>query len=300
MIVYLSGVKSWYTYFMRGLPRDGSVPFPADVTLLDSCFPSYWDFTSKDGTKVLPVQPGRRVILDSGAHSFFSMVGMSVHVTYRKKTDVVLEDYFKKYLRFLEKNWDVFNYFVELDVADVFGMEAVQKMRRAYKSKGMMEKMIPGWHPVNGKEDFFWQLKCPSHYIGMQGLRPGKPTIPYGPFIRECYDKGVRVHGFALLNQRLLREYPFYSIDSTTWLTPVQYNRQLSFDNGRLKATRIGTTVGSMAFTQTPSIGVTLKGKDRLRLSIQAVHSFESYITDYWEQRGVDWSDQLEKFGVQE
>lgn len=59
------------------------------------------------------------------------------------------------------------------------------------------------------------------------------------PFARKYYELAekyrVRVHGFAWTELELLKKYPFFSVDSTTWLGGARYGTTYTYDGKNFK-----------------------------------------------------------------
>jgi len=214
MYFFYSGTRTWISKFRQG--QNIFSPISPDLRQLKWCFPSYFDYYSaaKDEPRPMPTMPGHCTILDSGAHSFFAMHAIGVE----KKRETILidlEHYFTMYIEHLKLNWNKIDYFVELDVGEVYGMKIVKKMRDDFAREGLIEKCIFAWHPNNGINDLDICLNCPSRYMGIEGMRPGDIVIPYNRILKKAYTIGTRIHGFALTNHKVFRRYPFYSVDST-------------------------------------------------------------------------------------
>ena len=302
MKIYLSGMKSYHGHLNRR--HDHYDVLRSDAPWLDYCFPSFWDWykpahikNGSDGRVPLYSMPGRYVILDSGAHSFFAMNDLAVHGKKRKTVQLDVAHYHGAYMNFVETNCDFLSYFVELDVADIFGFEWVQKMRADYQKRGLWEKCIPAWHRVNGSADFQAMLECPSRYIGLQGLRPNEPPLDYSDLIQQAFEAGVRVHGFALINQSILNRFPFYSVDATSWMQSAQYGSIRRFQRGRLK------TIHTSWKPQVRKCAKLESAMFRERLSllyegIEEIKKAEAHFTALWNARGVNWEAQLLQKGT--
>ena len=85
---------------------------------------------------------------------------------------------------------------------------------------------MPVFH---GGEDFKWLKKYIDNYeyIGIGGLGQRMSTSLWlsgmgdSAFSLICNDKGmprVKVHGFAMTSPELIIEFPFFSVDSTSWM----------------------------------------------------------------------------------
>jgi hypothetical protein len=289
MKFYFSSMRSYQSHLNREASNYG--PLLPDSPWLQYGFPSFWDWYSHkhNGRVKLFTMPAQYVILDSGAHSFFAMNDLAVHGKKREKVKLDVSHYHGAYMNFIEYNWEHISYFVELDVADVFGFEWVQKMRSDYQTRGLWEKCIPAWHRVNGMEDFEAMLECPSRYIGLQGLRPNEPLLPYNYLLQRAYDAGVRVHGFALTNCKVLEKFPFYSVDSTSWLQGIMYGNLRIFKNGRFKT----VNASSRNLNKAPRREMFYGDRERILSGVREVRKAEHHYTQYWKARGVDWEGQL-------
>jgi len=294
MRIYCSGTKTWHSYFWpKHLDRykvkleDANIP-PKD--LLQNCFPTFWD-CRKTG---LPTMPGSSTIVDSGAHSFFAMEGMSVHKgRIRQREQIKVDDYLNNYCRFLEKYWDVIDYFIELDIALVVGMKKVEAMRKEFRDRGLMKKCILAWHPENGLADYTWILdNTESGYIGLQGLRANEEMLPYKTLCRLALERGFRTHVFALTYPDLLYQFPFYSTDSTRWLTAVQYGSSIRWDRQK---SQIENVILSKKVRKDNKRGESHRlvfhysAADQLRNAIATLRELERHLTNYWAQKGVTW-----------
>lgn len=126
-------------------------------------------------------------------------------------------------------------------------------------------------------------------YISLGGTAEGSTAITKNKlrFFDYCFlrtrDK-VRVHGLAVTAQRLMMRYPWYSVDSTSWLSGERYGQWRDFTQGKMK------TVSSVRVTKKLTDPRQLVEKnERLRLSIESFLRLEKYVTDYWAQKGVVW-----------
>jgi hypothetical protein len=84
----------------------------------------------------------------------------------------------------------------------------------------------------------------------------------------------VRVHGLGMTNAPMLQRYPYYSVDSTAWLSPGKYGSTKRLKDKR--AIIVNAKVTPYA----------------IRLAKEAQHfiKLQHQVTDLWRKRGVDWS----------
>lgn len=163
------------------------------------------------------------LILDSGAFS-----------AWMKQTKINLDEY----IDFCLENLDVITYIVNLDVIPgKFGQKslpAIEIERSASKgyenylymlSRGIpKEKLI---HVFHQGEDFKWLKKMVGEipYIGLSPAND-RTTPEKMMWLDSCMPlvtdssgmPAVKFHGFAVTSLRLMLRYPWYSVDSTSWV----------------------------------------------------------------------------------
>lgn len=164
------------------------------------------------------------IFLDSGAHSLYK-----AEVAAKKKDDFSFYEsdsfweYVERYCEFLKANKDKFEVYVSVDV--IFNPEMSWKVQK-YMEDTHKLKPLPVFH---SGEDFKWlKLYLDNYdYIGLGGLGQ---SVSKGNWILNvgepawnliCNKKGyprVKVHGFAMTSPDLIIEFPYYSVDSTSWM----------------------------------------------------------------------------------
>lgn len=240
------------------------------------------------------------ITIDSGAHSFFSTVGISA-TTHKKKTTARKsqsdpEAYFKSYVKFLVEYQDTFDYFVELDIQELIGMETVLRWRKELKTIGLAKKMIPVYHfcePMSHFEKIVAEAE--SRYIGIEGLTRRSKNRNHLYFVKKAYEAGCKIHGFAFTKQDLLVEIPFYSCDSSSWTAPIRYGTTVFFDKARGRLIN-GQIDDAESFLQ-HRISAKVHKRNRcpegwrmkLEQAMKAYMEYEEYITSIWKERGIEW-----------
>ncbi len=170
-------------------------------------------------------------LLDSGAFSF-----MSGAKTSKKEMD----SYVNEYIDFINKH-DI-KYFVEIDVENIFGMEQVEEWRsRIEVNTG--KKVIPVWHITRGIE--YWKDMVRDYkYVAIGGqvqkvFNLNKTDYEnFKKMIRYARTKGVKVHGLGFTKTKEISEYPYFSVDSTSWKMGAILGRQIHKFTGREIAVR--------------------------------------------------------------
>lgn len=241
-------------------------------------------------------------IIDSGAFSYLAASGLVSTGSQRggnagKFPEV--RQFFSDYLQWLRKWYAHFDYFVEMDLQEVYGPELIEEFRDEIRKSGMDEKCIYTFHSGDSWETLDRLISSsPSRYIGLQGIRLGQKPLDYLKVIRMCYEAKVKVHGFAFTKDRLLSWLPFYSVDSSSWVNGARFGCVTHFHGMGLSQFRNSKTVtleeldrrGLPRKTHPSLVG---PGARFLRLKQAEIEylKFQEYVTRLWESRGVVWED---------
>lgn len=95
-------------------------------------------------------------------------------------------------------------------------------------------------------------------------------------------DRLPRTHGLAVTSTRLLYGFPYFSTDSSTWISPLRYG---TFVHTRGKVVK-GTTIFPRNIKTTEYEGLYLL----LRRSLRNLELLERDVTTAWKGRGVEWN----------
>lgn len=168
-------------------------------------------------------------LLDSGAFTFMNS-GKKVH----------WKSYVDEYIDFINK-YDIQQFF-ELDLYTLpdVGIEKTVKMRR-YIEHHTGKKSIPVFHACMGMK-MYRQLCEEYDYIGIgaSGLteecRWVKNTKLLKQMIKIANSYGTKVHGLGYTKLQNINktEVPFYSVDSTSWLSGSRFGRVYTMRYGKI------------------------------------------------------------------
>lgn len=151
-------------------------------------------------------QGGERVFLDSGAFSAYTQ-GVTI--------DLV------EYCNFIKQNADI------IDVASV--LDAVGDPLQTYQNQQAMEaqgvKALPCFH--YGEDERYLQHYVENYeYITLGGMVPiSTPNLLL--WLDRIWEKylcdgngrpRLKVHGFGLTTIKLMKRYPWFSVDSSSWV----------------------------------------------------------------------------------
>lgn len=248
--------------------------------------------------------------IDSGAHFFLS----ALFKHNRKPPVQEAEEHLVKYLAYLEAMPTKPRFAVELDLQDLYGVQQIEKWRDdllfPFQKRTGIDIAI-AWHLIDGEAAWVSWLKKPEvRYLGLGGTR----NISHPAMLRlvlSAFEAGKPVHGFAAIRAKLLKEVPFYSVDSTSWGAGSLFGTVHSFDAQR--GMIIGKSAGRSLLRTNPSkavgnlmgaggrihlrdlMGVGVGGSlSRMYQEAALVHEkFEQWYTAYWRARGIDWEKQI-------
>lgn len=133
-----------------------------------------------------------------------------------------------------------------------------------------------------------WTKKQIETYVEQHEFILAGGMVPYAkqpeklyPFLDTVFSVAKKywprkIHAFGITGDKILRRYPFYSADSTAWLTYAKFGRSLKGETPLLNY------VGKMD-----------RSHDKLRgEAIEMVARAKEW-TDLWKRRGIVWDDPM-------
>tara|TARA_R100001594_G_scaffold150647_1_gene213060 strand:+ start:5816 stop:6556 length:741 start_codon:yes stop_codon:yes gene_type:complete len=208
----------------------------------------------------------KKWFIDSGAYS-----------AYTRNINIDID----KYINFILKN--KLKQFASLDV---IGNPKASYKNYLYMKNKKIKNQIPSFHYGEDLKYLIRYLEENS-YIAIGGLVPLKnDKTKMHNFLNNCFNvickfRDVKIHGYGVNNWEILKKYPFYSVDATSWLNPNIYGQHFKFSNGKLK--RIPHTK--------PATNRFYDSEKKLEASLKEFLKAEKYLTKLWEKRGVIWND---------
>ena len=160
------------------------------------------------------------------------------------------------------------------------------------ESKGLTP--LPVFH-YGSDFDILRELVQKYDYLALGGLVPyAREKKRLKRHLDSCFaiikDKS-KVHGFGMTGMEILHRYPFYSVDSTSWLGGSKRAEYHSFKEGKLKFKH--TKVKDDVSLQSIPLMQKEKGdKSWQKRSINCIKQWlkvEQYITDLWTKRGITY-----------
>ncbi len=146
------------------------------------------------------------LILDSGAFTAFT-----------QEVDINIQEY----IEFIREHKDILTVYANLDV--------IGDARGTWKNQRIMERAglspLPCFH-MGEDWDYLERYVDRYDYIAIGGVAQARNRSQLISFLDKCFgvicDGGgmprCRTHGFAVTSVELLWRYPWYSVDSTSWV----------------------------------------------------------------------------------
>jgi hypothetical protein len=232
----------------------------------------------------------KKSFLDSGAYSAMT------------KNTVIP---FDEYLNFCKETKD---HWTTINGLDVIGdYKATAENQEKMESSGIHS--MPTFHVGSPIEELH-KLCQKYDYIALGGL------VPYSlnpKFIREWLDYCFsviklywpkKVHAFGVNSFKLWLEYPFYSVDATSYIMVAQKFAGVQiFHRGKLlKFSGFGNRMNEkeLELLKKKAPGLILQYKDRdgqnnyierTNVTIRSLQEAADYATEVWKQRGITWDD---------
>lgn len=182
----------------------------------------------------------------------------------------------KEYAAYINRNKVTMAF--ELDTND----RAETVYNREYLCKETEAKIIPVYHYSDFEHGDFallYEFMDGFDYISIggvagEGLGKKEERLLYDFVFSNTRDR-VRVHGLGITALRILKKYPFFSVDSTSWLSAARFGNFQSIEDKNRAAWRS-------------------KNRHYLENTKEEVKHWlklEKYCTDLWTQKGITWKE---------
>ena len=174
------------------------------------------------------------LFLDSGAHGLYTekVIKVKHQAGYNFFETDEFWQYVDEYAAFVKQHLDRLTVYANVDV--IFNPQMTWKVQRYLEDEHGL-KPLPVFHygtPVK------WLKKYMDNYdyIALGGLGQEVTLQEYINFGDNSFNllcdnpKRIpkwKIHGFAMTSPRLMRRWPWYSVDSTTWLKLAAYGKVL-------------------------------------------------------------------------
>ena len=141
------------------------------------------------------------------------------------------------YANFINKYPNYFNVIANMDTSSVEETISNQK----FLESETKQKILPVYHRSDIKE---WNIKLLEKYceeydyialwwVAWLWLSPRQKEYYLWKSFQIAMKHKTKIHWFGITSLNALVRYPFYSVDSTSWLQQEKYNQFTIFNNGK-------------------------------------------------------------------
>lgn len=189
----------------------------------------YWD-------EMLPKfkAEGGIFMTDSGAFSFMGKFSEGSEEYEKMQTEEFWLPYLNEYLAWVKTHKDYIFSAANLDLDRLVGYDVVNKWNKMYfepleKETGVQVVYVAHEYDLDNSKQFLTRFKeyC-EHYEYVGANQRWKNLAPQIYQMVKKYHR--RIHGFAWTEFGLLKHYPFFSVDSVTWLGGVRFGTTYNYD----------------------------------------------------------------------
>lgn len=186
----------------------------------------------------------KQVLKDAGVENFLLDSGAFSFMNGQKITEEQFDEYVDKYIKFINEN-DI-KYFFEMDVDIIFGIDKVHQIRNKIE-KETGKKVIPVWHKERGLD--YWRKMCEDYdFVAIGGLVFHFKKAEYEmvkKMLNYARNRNVKVHGLGFTKTKILEDFNFYSVDSTSWVKSAVLGQNIQwFDGSIVKQRRVNKPKG--------------------------------------------------------
>lgn len=201
-----------------------------------------YEYLKGKGYGQIKKYPDMHLFIDSGAYTYIT------NPEFESYTVEQWEEQIHEYLSWARKHKDQIFAIADLDLQYLVGNEKVYEWRKKYFEPFMLETGIPVCFIYHEEGLDQWEYMCKRYpYIGISLNVDGnidEAELRNKFKIAEKYN--TLIQGMASTRTGMLTQYPFYTVDSTTWNVGLKYG-EISVWTGtkmiRAKKTELDTKV---------------------------------------------------------
>lgn len=251
-----------------------------------------YDLTTEQSIDyVLKTMKGN-LLYDSGAFTLWKLEG-TVDIEKYKERILELTEVFNN--RFIAINLDV--------IPGRFGKKPtkeniIQSCEDSYKNYLELEKTGVKIMPVFHQHDEFeWLEKYIDTDCELLGISPANDIQNKGrkrwlDTVFSIVRDKKKCHGLAVTSSYLMKEHPWYSVDSASWKISAGFGNVSHYENGSITTAhqiRDREKIIERGLINCVDILNGDKRLERRHQNIDTYLQFENYATKLWERRGVVW-----------
>lgn len=186
-----------------------------------------YEYLKGKGRSQLKKYSDMHLFIDSGAYTYIT------NPEFESYTVEQWEEQIKSYLKWAKSHKDQIFAIADLDLQYLVGNEKVYEWRKKYFEPFMLETGIPVCFIYHEEGNEQWEYMCKRYpYIGLSLNVDGnidEADLREKFRIAEKYN--TLIQGMASTRTQMLTEFPFYTVDSTTWNVGLKYG-EISVWNG--------------------------------------------------------------------
>lgn len=208
------------TIFFSGVEQESYLDILYDLGIRN--FLMSYEYLKGRGVGQLKKYPDMHLFIDSGAYTYQN------DPKYESYTPEDWEKQIETYLLWAKKHKDSIFAIADLDLQYLpnVGYEKVYEWRKKYFEPFMLETGIPVCFIYHEDGLDQWEYMCKRYpYVGLSlaidKVDGGGEQLR--AMFRIAEKHNTLCQGMASTNTKLLTQYPFYTVDSTTWLAGLKY-----------------------------------------------------------------------------
>jgi hypothetical protein len=193
-----------------------------------------YEYLKGKGAYVLKKYHDVHIFIDSGAYTYQN------DPKYESYTIEQWEEQIVTYLKWAERHKDNIFAIADLDLQYLpnVGYEQVYEWRKKYFEPFMLRTGVPVCFIYHEDGLDYWDYMCKRYpYVGLSLAidKVENGTEQLKEMFRTAEKHNALCQGMASTNTSMLTEYPFYTVDSTTWNVGLKYGEISVWDKTRMR-----------------------------------------------------------------
>lgn len=220
------------TIFFSGVEYESYLDILYDLGVRN--FLMSYEYLRGKGNYVLKKYKDVHIFIDSGAYTYQN------DPKYESYTLEQWEEQIETYLKWAERHKDNIFAIADLDLQYLpnVGYEQVYEWRKKYFEPFMLRTGVPVCFIYHEDGLDYWDYMCKRYpYVGLSlaidKVENGEAQLK--EMFRIAEKHNALCQGMASTNTSLLTEYPFYTVDSTTWNVGLKYGEISVWDKTRMR-----------------------------------------------------------------
>lgn len=253
-------------------------------------------------------------MLDSGAYTFQHEYALKRKIVPIKHLEWLIENYLD-WVSHLPNNLKP-SLVVELDLQNLYTYKLIEQWRTKYFLPFQKTTSIPVvfvTHELSADADKEFFADTSVKFVGIGAASGGWSIKDIHNFVWYYTKIGKPVHGFASIVVPLLKQVPFYSVDSMSWSYSAHFGAVHFFnpERGTIQSVTVGYKIPPKEAIKKLSKIKTFSSKTRLlsyalgprrfidkqidkstialQTSLKAYLQLQEWYSAYWTRRGIVW-----------